>query len=245
MLKNERLSKIIDILHIHKYTTVDFLVNELHYSPATIRRDLVTLSNSGLIKKSYGGVGLNEYSKSVVVREHENVEDKKKIGVIAANLISDYDKILIIGSSTTYVLGTYISRSKNTTVFTTDMRLALYLDEKNIECYCLGGRASEGMLSGYITTNTLKQMNYDKCFFSVSSISNDGVMSSPSETFTEMIKTAMKYSKENICLCTSNKFGKSDLFSIGTLNDIDYIISNKEFSPNIKKEYKNTSFITT
>ena len=43
MLKDERLDKIMELLSLHKYLSVDFLVNHLHYSPATVRRDITKL----------------------------------------------------------------------------------------------------------------------------------------------------------------------------------------------------------
>ena len=58
MLKNERAERIVEILREQKYTTVQMLVDRLHYSPATVRRDLVYLEGLGLVEKSYGGVSL-------------------------------------------------------------------------------------------------------------------------------------------------------------------------------------------
>ena len=50
MFKNERTDRIMEILKENKYTTVEKLVSELHYSPATIRRDLTYLGEIGLVR---------------------------------------------------------------------------------------------------------------------------------------------------------------------------------------------------
>ena len=50
----ERIEKIMEILKEKTYASVDFLVEELRYSPATVRRDLTYLAGQGLVKKYYG-----------------------------------------------------------------------------------------------------------------------------------------------------------------------------------------------
>ena len=50
MIKGERLDRILEILKHKKYCTVDELVSELRYSPATIRRDLTLLEKQNLVK---------------------------------------------------------------------------------------------------------------------------------------------------------------------------------------------------
>ena len=97
MFKNERTDKIMEILKENKYTTVEKLVSELHYSPATIRRDLTYLAEIGLVRKSYGGVCIEENAKPLIVREHEMHDEKIKICKMAADLINDGDFIGLIG----------------------------------------------------------------------------------------------------------------------------------------------------
>jgi len=57
----------MNILKKYQYTTVDFLVRELHYSPATVRRDLTYLESLGLVNKSYGGVSINSNTEFLTV----------------------------------------------------------------------------------------------------------------------------------------------------------------------------------
>ena len=58
MYQKERLENIMNIMKKYNYVTVKFLVEELHYSTATINRDLNVLANQKLIKRSYGGAEL-------------------------------------------------------------------------------------------------------------------------------------------------------------------------------------------
>ena len=49
MYQKERLEQIIKILKKVHYTTVDYLVEQIRYSPATIRRDLTQLEKKEIL----------------------------------------------------------------------------------------------------------------------------------------------------------------------------------------------------
>lgn len=169
MFKYERAELIMEILKKYKYTTVDFLVKELHYSPATIRRDLTYLEANGLVKKSYGGVSINEYAKPVIIREHENIDVKTRIAKKASELINEHNSVFVDGTTTTYFLGEFLKNKKNITVTTSNLKLATYLGENNVKCYVMGGRVIDtNMLCGSskpgvkktICSENLENVNY-------------------------------------------------------------------------------------
>ena len=47
MYQQERMDEIMRILKKNHYVTVDYLVKEIKYSPASIRRDLTLLEKQG------------------------------------------------------------------------------------------------------------------------------------------------------------------------------------------------------
>lgn len=64
MYQQERMDPIMRILKENHYVTVDHLVSEIRYSPASIRRDLTLLEKQGLVTRSYGGVTLKDANLS-------------------------------------------------------------------------------------------------------------------------------------------------------------------------------------
>ena len=60
MYQQERMNEILRILKSTHYATVDYLVERIRYSPASIRRDLTLLEKQGLIKRTYGGAEVNQ-----------------------------------------------------------------------------------------------------------------------------------------------------------------------------------------
>ena len=98
MQKQERIEQVLEIIKSRKFCTVDELVEQLHYSPATIRRDLTHLAQRGLVAKSYGGasyIGM----WTLTVREHHHTLAKAKLCQAAADLVQDGDSVFVDGTS--------------------------------------------------------------------------------------------------------------------------------------------------
>ena len=244
MVKSERLDQIVKLLQEQKYVSVDTLVHQLHYSPATIRRDITQLSDLGIVKKSYGGICLNEAPKSIFLRNHEFVEEKLRIGKKAVELIEDRETVFIAGASSTYLMESFLSEKKDITVVTTDLRLAAKLHEKGIRCYCTGGQLRDSVLTGPLALQTIRGMHFHTCFFSISALSRDGVMSSPSEEFAETVKELLVHSDRAICLCLGKHIGKEQFLSLGDLSAIHTIISDEKFPSELIERYPTTKFLT-
>ena len=84
MYQNERLNEIIRILQENGYTTVKYLTDKLHYSTATINRDLNILEKQNLLKRSYGGAEIeNPKSIPLSFRTHKMNAEKNRIGKIS------------------------------------------------------------------------------------------------------------------------------------------------------------------
>jgi len=65
MSQKERLDSIIELLHKNGFVTVKFLTEELHYSTATINRDLNMLQNQQIVRRIYGGAELYKAGKQI------------------------------------------------------------------------------------------------------------------------------------------------------------------------------------
>ena len=98
MYQSERMDEIMKILNKYHYVTVDYLVEKIRYSPASIRRDLTLLEKQGLVKRSYGGVEIkSEDAAPFVFRQHSMKTAKNRIGEQAAKLVNDGDTVFIDG----------------------------------------------------------------------------------------------------------------------------------------------------
>ena len=158
MYQSERMDEIMKIVKKNHYVTVDYLVKEIKYSPASIRRDLTILQKQGLVTRSYGGVTFKDANNSPFkFRQHSMKTAKHAIAAKAASLVKNGDVVFIDGSSTSQYLGRFLIEKKGIIVITCNMILADFLSENGIETYCTGGKVVEypGILGGDIMINLL------------------------------------------------------------------------------------------
>jgi len=136
MSYRDRQKQIIEILEKQGYVTVKYLTDALHYSSATINRDLNALQSQQLVTRSYGGVELVRAPYvPVFFRTHKMHAEKKYIGRAAASYVKDGDTIFIDGSTTAQCMEQYLIHRKNLTVVTNNIVLAANLSEYEIKTY--------------------------------------------------------------------------------------------------------------
>lgn len=245
MYQKERIDNILEILKVNGYVTVKFLTEKLHYSTATINRDLNIMEKQKLVNRSYGGVELVK-SKGVPLphRYHKMKTAKLKIGKAASDLVNDGDVIFIDGSTTTEFMAKYLVDRKNITVITNNVGIVTFLSEYGIKVICLGGEVVEmpSLLSGNITVENAMKYNADKMFFSTGAVSKDGIIAS-TVSYDLLHRIMVKNSKKVYFLADHEKINKNRTINLFDFNEVDAVITDYIFSKETKELYKNTEFI--
>ena len=248
MYQHERINEILKILKENHYVTVDYLVKQIRYSPASIRRDLTLLEKQGLVSRSYGGATYKDPNVSPYrFRQHSMKLAKNAIAKKAASLVKNGDVIFIDGSSTTQYMGRYLTKKNGVTVVTCNMMLADFLSENGVKTYCTGGMIVEhpGILGGPMALEMLSKFNFDIAFFSSTAFDTRGQILSLGERGATNIQCYREHSKKLAYLCGSDKFGAEARFVSLTLDKVDFFISDGEIPSDIKEKYNNTNFLCT
>lgn len=246
MYQNERLDQILKIITRYKYVTVQFLTEELHYSTATINRDLNILAEQKLITRHYGGAELSD-NKGVPLRfrYHKMRAAKNKLGRAAAELVKDGDTIFIDATTTTQCMAQYLTDKKDITVISNNMALIAYLSEYGVRSICLGGLVSESpsMLCGIDTLEMVAKFRADKYFFTSGGVTKDGRITGGD--LYALLRGAMSAnSKESYYLVDHAKYEKPNGNRIWcTLGDVTGVICDFEFPADTKERYQHTEFI--
>lgn len=245
MYQKERMEEILSILRRNGYVTVKFLVEELHYSNATINRDLKLLERQKLINRSYGGVELAE-QKGVPLpfRYHKMKAEKNKISQKAAELVEDGDTVFIDATTTTEYMQRYLIDRKNLTVITNNMSLAEFLSAYDITVICLGGRVVERpcMLCGDETVENAQRFHVDKMFFASASITTDGKIGG-GDLYYPLYSVMTENADRIYYLADHEKVDAPYTKILCRFPDLTGIITDYEFNEELKEKYKNTEFI--
>lgn len=244
MLQKERTDAIMQVLQENGYVTVKFLVDKLHYSNATINRDLNFLQKQNLVRRSYGGVEIVK-NKGVRLpfRYHKMKSVKTLLSKKAAEMVEDGDVIFIDGTTTTEYMGHFLEDKKDITVITNNIALVMHLAEMRIKVICLGGSVVEPpyMLCGADTVENASRYRADKVFFSSGCVSEEGFLDS-GWAYAEMRQKMIENSDKVIYLADHEKItdvkGKTLCFS-----DVDVVITDFKFDEKVKEKYADVEFV--
>lgn len=247
MFQQERMDKIMEILQRDNYVTVEYLAGELDFSPSSIRRDLTLLEKQAKVKRSYGGVELTQAGKNVPFRfrQHKQNKEKSLIAKEAIKLVKDGDTIFLDHSSTVQHMANFLLSKKNLKIITSNLTLAMYLNEHGATVYTVCGRIVEspGVVVGFHLDKSLQQFNVDAAFFSARGLSEDGFCVHNYELTALTAEHICANSNKRVLLCTGDKFDGVEPFKSVSLDSVDYLISDKEVPQKIKEKYKRTVFI--
>ena len=218
----ERQNKIIEILKERKSISVIKLARLLYVSHSTISRDLTSMEKQGLVKRTYGGVILQESpneESSLLLRQSINVKEKKIIAELCSKLIKDNSSLFIDSSSTCTYLVPYLKNFRNLNIVTNGLRIGLLLSEQT---------SCQIFILGNLTLKTLEKVHCDYSIISCSGIDLNFGLSETTIDQSEIKITMTENSDKIILLCDHSKFGKVSLFKSIPLNKISYIITDQK-----------------
>lgn len=241
MMISERHRRILEELSKKPDITVCELAKILCVSEPTVRRDFTELHRRGMITKIYGGAILNAGGADgeipFLLRENEKSNVKSVMGARAAKLVSDGMVIMLDGSTSAYHIVPYITKYKDIIVITSGAKTAVALAEANIRTFCTGGQMLIHSFSyvGEQAEDFVKHINADILFFSCHGLTDDGRMTDRAIEEANLRKAMFRSCKKKILLCDSSKFGKTCFYNMGSVKDIDGIITEGELPDSIKE----------
>ena len=248
-MKITQEKKVLEILETQQYASVDELSTILGVSTSTIRRTLESLQQKSLVTRTHGGVKINSdnnCSPSFTFRIHQNSFEKKKIALSAIKLIKNGDIVFLDGSTSAFYIAEYLKEFENIRVITNGIDTLSLLSKNKILAYSTGGQVSTenpSVLIGRYAEDMICNFHADIAFFSAQAMDNNGEIYDCFEEENVIRKAMIKHASKKVFLCDSTKFGKTSLFHLCSLNDVDHIISNHDL-PDFIKIDKSKKIIT-
>ena len=228
--KNKRLEAITKIVEKKGTVRVSEIVTSLNVSDMTVRRDFTELEELGILKRTHGGAkSKNTFQYKELSHEDKyvlNIEKKREIAQKAVKLLEEGD-----------TMAKEISL-KSLRVLTNCLPIFEILSEKKSETFnvfLVGGefRKITKSFVGEIANMTLKNMNFNKMFFSCNAIKENDIMTSTfEESYTQEI--VLNNSEEKYLLADDSKIEKIDFINFYTLDKLTGIVIN-----NTEKEILN------
>ena len=232
MNQDERLIRILNFLETHKTMNIKQMCDMYNISRDTARRDIVKLSKNNAVVRTYGGVALSTFHKKIdnyQERSLNELETKKLIGMEASNYIANNDMIYLDVSTTVNFITQYFT-SKNVTIVTNSIDSAYTLAQsEDATIHFLGGvlKKSTRHVTGYSTTEKLKDYHFNKVFIGAVGITDEGIYYGFEEDI-HFKRELIKHADQVILLADHTKFHQRQNYKALTLESIDTFITDQE-----------------
>ena len=237
MTTENRENKILKKLHDRGTVALDQLTSDLGVSAASIRRDLARLELKGLVRRTPGGAKLVEtllyepfrYDSLFQKRVRHQPEEKRRIGLAAAELIREHETIGFTAGTTTTEVARVLRNRQNLRVVTNAINIAMELCNcEGLQTMVTGGFvqwAGSFSLVGHASVNFLSDIYMDKVFLSVCGIdaARGVTVIEPEEssTFRAMVRQAQQV----IVVADSTKLGVVTTAFVCPISDVHILIT--------------------
>jgi len=231
MMSEERRTQILQIVRTIGRAKVNELAHRFSTSAVTIRNDLNELHLRGLVLRSHGGAVLPETilrESPVNERLKSHVEEKRRIGAIAASLIHDGGTIILDSGTTTLEIARQIKNKQGLQVITNGVNVAAeLLDARGVQTFIVGGtvRGDSASIVGRSTEELFEQFSADKLFLSGAGCDPDFGVSGANVDETMVNRAMLRISREIILVADASKFSKRSMARIAPFSEIDTVIS--------------------
>ena len=235
---SRRQNEIVALLRVAGRVGVEELASHFDVSPQTIRRDLNEMSEARVITRVHGGaiVASSVQNLACDARKLVAQQHKRLIGEAAARLIPDNSSLFInIGTAAEDVARALAGRS-GLMVITNNLNVATELyRNRSIDVIITGGsvRPADGGIVGAAAVDLIRQFRVDTAVIGISAIDEDGTLLDFDIREVHVSRAIIENARRVILVADSSKFACSAPARIGTLADIDILVTDHVPSPAI------------
>lgn len=238
---HERKREIVEHLNQHNgIASMNYLCKRLYASRSTIRRDLLSLEEDGILKRSHGYVSLvvkSAKESPIGMRQIENQDKKQSIAKKTDSLIKDGMVIFLDSSSTVCQLAPILKTKHNITIITNGINIANELSHaQNLTCFLCPGVLKHQSLSivGEFTSEFIKNFHAELAILSCKAIRENGVFEGD-DSQGLVKKSMMENADKTILLCDTTKENAVGFFKTSDFEKLSCLISDAPFSPSLQK----------
>ena len=225
------LAEILEFGHVE----VKQMAQRLSVSDATVRRDLRVLADQAQIELTYGGATLPRPSDfSFRSKAARNVEAKRIVGRLAADLVGDNEQICLDSGTTCFEMCRHLRRRHGLLCIVNSARLAVEAGSyPGVKVLLIGGHFRPDRMDavGPLATATLEQLRGYVAFIGADGLSMDfGVSASDIESAL-LHRLIVRNARETILLVDHTKFLTPSLFKICEFSEISRIVTDQKPLP--------------
>lgn len=209
------------------------LAEELQVSEMTVRRDLDTLHDAGLLTKVHGGATVRHQHSAdepgFEAKLERNTSEKQAIAAAAATLVGPGSAIGITAGTTTMQLAGELVSIPGLTVVTNSVRVAgvFHAATRSDRTVVLTGgeRTPSDALVGPVATSALQSFHLDLVFMGVHGVDADAGFTTPNLREADTNRVFAGAARELVVVADHTKWGVTGLVTIADLDAASVLVT--------------------
>lgn len=230
MAIKEREERILRYLGERRTASVAELSRTLYVSEPTMRRDLLRLAGEGKLYRTYGGAALRQEpgeNLPQALRAQEHAEAKAVIGRKCLSLINEGDTVMVDASSTAYALLSLLGNRQSLLVVTNHAKAAGVALGGGVRLFVTGGELARetDAYVGSFTEDFLEHFHADVCFFSVRTLTRDGLLTDNAIAENAVRRKMLARAERRVLMLDSRKVGAPCASVLCDLGAVTHVVS--------------------
>lgn len=244
LLSEPRRRRILEWIQEEGAARVRELAVAFQVSEATIRQDLEKMEQDGAITREHGGAFLKSVPAQVhglTLHHQENMDKKRKIGALAASLITNGETLILDAGTTTTEIASRLTEKRDLTVITNALNIALTLGAvPGFAVHMPGGqfKAPTLSLSGDKAVEYFRNIFAGKLFLATAGVALDAGLTYPSFADLQLKEAMIKAASRVYLVADSTKINKSSFTRLGDLGLIHSFITDDGVSDTDAKAFE-------
>ncbi len=228
----QRHNQILQLVQTKGYATIEDLAREFNVTPQTIRRDINTLNDEGLLRRYHGGAGMPPSTENLAYNERQTLcyHEKQRIAQLVARHIPDQASMFINIGTTTEAIAKALDPNSRLRVITNNINVSAILSaNENFEVFVAGGlvRHRDGGIIGPLTVDFVQQFRVDYGIIGISGIDSDGALLDFDYREVRAARAIIDNSRKVFLATDHTKFGRNAMVRLGNITEIDAVFTDR------------------
>lgn len=234
MYNEERQHAIWERIRARGRVSVKGLAEDFGVTAETIRRDLSTLEEGGLVRRVHGGAIPAHrlvYEPTLEDRTQHMSGEKERIAALAREELPSEGAIFIDAGSTTAKLVDIPPAESALTIVTNSIQIALGATGwPRATVMTVGGRVRHGTLAEVDdwALRSLAELRVDVAFVAANAVSLERGLGTPDSAEAAVKRAILSAADRSVLLVDHTKFDTESMLTYGGLREVDTVITGRE-----------------
>jgi DeoR family glycerol-3-phosphate regulon repressor len=232
----ERHKELLEFIAKRGFATIEELAREFSVTPQTIRKDINLLAGEEKIQRFHDSAGMPLGSENILYDQRKvmHIEEKQRIGKLAAEHVPEGASLLINIGTTTEEAARALLQHKSLRVVTNSLNVASILARNPAHDVVVAGgtvRHRDHGIIGSSAEKFIRGFRVDYGIIGISGIDEDGSLLDYDYREVAVARTIIECSRHIFLVTDNSKFGRPAMVRVGHVSELTALFTNAPLAP--------------